>query len=247
MSAGLQDPDPGKYEVEPDGILGAHRPERIGNLLRHPPVGAIAGGEPQPLAQSRHVRVDGDNQLPRGKNRPEPQIHPVCLPHHPAQEQVVPLAGRSLSRVGEQKIPFPGDRGPPRLPETGEKAAQPYARPAVSPLPGPPVEGFQRAVREKNRPNAIKKTVDSGRGDEPVGKIRDTGPGDGAAPRQGRMGRRAKDPEHPLEKRQDPGHIAEGEGGRHERRDLGVRAVREPVGKPDGVGRQVGCPVRKKR
>ena len=78
-----------------------------------------------------------------------------------------------------------------------------------------------------------------------MGQIRDTGPGDGSVRRQGRVGRRAKDPEHPLEKRQDPGHIAEGEGGSHERRDLRVRAIREPVGEPDGVGRQVGCPVRK--
>jgi len=246
MRAGLQDPDPGEYEVVPDGVLGAHHPERIGNLLRHPPVGTIAGGEPQPLPQPRHVRVDGDDQLPRCKNRPEPQIHPVRLPHHPPQEQIVPLAGRSLARVGEQKIPFPGDGVSPRLPETGEKTTHPHACPAVFPLPGPPVEGFQRSVRKKNRPDAEEKTVDSVRGDEPVGKIRHTGPGDGAVPRQGRMGRRAKDPEHPLEKRQDPGHIAEGEGGRHERRDLGVRAVREPVGKPDGVGRQVGFPVRKK-
>jgi hypothetical protein len=61
------------------------------------------------------------------------------------------------------------------------------------------------------------------------------------------VGRRAKDPEHPFEKRQHPGHISEGKGGCHERCDLRIRAVREPVGEPDGVGRQVGCPVRKER
>lgn len=168
--AGLQDPDPGQGEVEPDGVLGADRPERIGDLLGHLSVDGVAGGKPQPFPQPRHVRVDGDDQLPGAKNRPDPEIHPVAPSNHPTQEQVVPLAGGSLARIGKQEIPLPRDPVPPRFPETGEKAREPCARAAALAFHFLSVETFQRTVLEENFPDAKEEPVYAAGGDKPVGK-----------------------------------------------------------------------------
>ena len=61
------------------------------------------------------------------------------------------------------------------------------------------------------------------------------------------MGRGTECPEDPFEKPKDLAYVAEGEGGRNERGDFRIRPGREPAGEPDGIGRQIRLPVRKKR
>jgi hypothetical protein len=116
------------------------------------------------------VRVDGDDQLPGAKNRPDPEIHPVAPSNHPTQEQVVPLARGSLARIGKQEIPLPRDPVPPRFPETGEKAREPCARAAALAFHFLSVETFQRTVLEENFPDAKEEPVYAAGGDKPVGK-----------------------------------------------------------------------------
>jgi hypothetical protein len=116
------------------------------------------------------VGVDGDDQLPGARNRPDPEIHPVVSSNHPTQEQVVPLAGGSLARIGKKEIPFPRDLVPPPCPETGEKACEPFVRTAASSFHFPSVEAFQRAVPEEDFPDAKEEPVYAAGGDKPVGK-----------------------------------------------------------------------------
>ena len=155
----------------------------------------------------------------------------------------MPLARRSLAGVGKEEIPLSRDLPPPRFPETGEKSGHPQPRVAFFAFRAPPVEGFQGTVLEEDGADAPEEPVNALPGDEPVGKPRDPGRGEGAPRGQGRMGGGPESPEHPFEERQDLDHVAESEGGRQKRGDLDVRPVPEPVGEPHGVGRQIGGPV----
>jgi len=102
-------------------------------------------------------------------------------------------------------------------------------------------------VLEEDFPDAEEEPVYAAGGDKPVGKPRDTGRRNGASGKKGFPGGGTERPEHPFEKRKDLAHIAEGEGGRNERGDFRVRAVREPAGEPDGIGGRIRVPVREKR
>jgi len=97
-------------------------------------------------------------------------------------------------------------------------------------------------VFEAAFPHDPQETVDAVRGDEPVRKAGDRGAGNGRGGGQRRERRRRENAEQPLEEPADLEHSAEGEGGRDERRDLGVPPVGVPVGEQHRVGREVGAP-----
>lgn len=172
-SAGLQDPDPGQGEIVPDGIFGAYHPESLGDLLGHSPAGGVAGGKSQPPAQPRHVRIEGDDQVAGANDRPDPEIHTVIFSDHPSQEHIVPLAGRSPSRIGKQEIPLSPDLLPPRFPEPGKKFGKPIARASLALYHSTSVESLQRTVLEKDRTHGKEEPVDAVTGKEPVGKPRE--------------------------------------------------------------------------
>src|SRR5512139_965981 len=142
--ARLEDGDPREGEIVPDRILRAHRPECGGDLLRRPPVPGAARGEPHPPPEPRHVGVEGNDEVPGRRDRPEAEVHAVGSPDHPAQEQVVALARRPLRRVRKQEVPLPREPWAPRV-------AEPPQEPGET-LPGPRLRRHSRAVRPFERP-----------------------------------------------------------------------------------------------
>ena len=79
------------------GSSGSSRAQRRGDVARHPPARAGVARQPQAAADANHVRVERHDQLRRRHARPDAEIERVA-PHHPAQEQIQPLAAAARRR-----------------------------------------------------------------------------------------------------------------------------------------------------
>ena len=108
------------------GSAGSSRRSDAVMSARHPPSRTGVAGQPQAAADPDHVRVERHDQRRRRHARPHAEVERV-VPHHPAQEQVEPLAGAA-------------GRGPRK--EIAD--ARPLRHPAV----GPPQVERQRASRK---------------------------------------------------------------------------------------------------
>ena len=79
------------------GSSGSSRAQRRGDVGRHLPAGAGVARQPQAAAEPDDVRVERHDQPRRRDARPDAEVDFVA-PHHPAQEQVQPLAGAAGRR-----------------------------------------------------------------------------------------------------------------------------------------------------
>ncbi len=181
------------------------------------------------------MSVEGDDQVTGGQYRPDPEVDPVVPPpDHPAQEEVVALAGRAPEGIGEEKGPLPGKGRSPGVPEPPEKPGKTLPRPGV--FRALQVQGLQASVLEVRRSQAGKKASNPGGGHEPVAQTGDARPRNGARSCQSGVRRRPQSREQPFEKRPDLGDVPEGERGRGECGRLDVFPGPEAVGELDGVG-----------
>lgn len=132
-----EDPDAGQGEVEFHRILGADGAESAGDFLGHPKGWRSAVGQSHPPAHPGHVGIQRDDQFPRGEDGPDPEVDSVFSTDHPAQEQVVTLAGGPLPRVGEEEIPLTEKAGAPLRAKSIEETGEPLARPGTGGLHPP--------------------------------------------------------------------------------------------------------------
>jgi hypothetical protein len=79
-------------------IKGIKASENPGDLFGHTPIRCSAGGQPQHLADSLNMPVNGNNQLARAYLMPETKVNAVGRTDNPAQEHAEPLAGAAASR-----------------------------------------------------------------------------------------------------------------------------------------------------
>ena len=100
-AAGLHHPEVAEREVVADGIGGIEAAQRRGDLGRHLPARRRLPRQAEAPAQPDDVRVERHHQLRRRHARPAAGIDGVA-PHHPAQEQVQPLARAAAGRPREE-------------------------------------------------------------------------------------------------------------------------------------------------
>ena len=100
-AAGLHHPEVAEREVVADGIGGIEAAQRRRDLRRHLPARRGLPRQAEAPTQPDDVRVERHHQLRRRHARPAAGIDGVA-PHHPAQEQVQPLAGAAAGRPREE-------------------------------------------------------------------------------------------------------------------------------------------------
>jgi len=97
-------------EVVLHRIVGIQLAQRRGDLSGHRPAGADVARQAQAAPDADHVRVERHDQLGGRHARPDAEVERVA-PHHPAQEQVEPLAagagGRTRKKVADTQPSLP--------------------------------------------------------------------------------------------------------------------------------------------
>lgn len=169
----LEDSDPCQWEVEFQGIFRADCAEGGRDLLRHPPSGSRPAGKPKEAPHAGHVRVERNDKVPWRKRGPYPQVDPVAAADHPAQKQVVALAGGTFSRIGKKEASLAAKGVPPVSAKPSEKAGErfPWIRGrGIHPFP---VHFFKASVLHVRGAKAFEKPADPGFRDEPVPQTRE--------------------------------------------------------------------------
>src|SRR5882762_3330078 len=192
-SAGPADAQVAEGEVVAYGVQGIQQPEAARHVFRGLPGQVLAPGEADETADAVHVRVEGNHQLRHRHPGPEPEIHAVGPPHHPAQEQVEALARAAALRVRQQVLESPGRRSLPgdgaevrraELVDEGAQRAADRSQPPVMPGEASP----ERPVRAQDGAGAQEKAGDVARSGHPVRKPLQAGHqlGGGRGPCNGR-------------------------------------------------------------
>ena len=109
--ARVHHPEVAEREVVLHRIVRIERAQRRGDVARHPPARAGVARQPQAPADADHVRVERHDQLRRRHARPDAEIERVA-PHHPAQEQIQPLAARCRPTGAERSNRRPAASAP---------------------------------------------------------------------------------------------------------------------------------------
>ena len=231
-----EDAEPGERIVELDRVLRTHEAQGGGDLLRHPPVRRLPPREPESAPQSRHVGVEGNDEVPRRHRAPQSEIDTVRATDDPPQEQVVPLARRPAFRAREEEVALARQVLPPPVAEPAEESRQVPPKVGGVPPPSRDVEPLERSVREVRRADTAEETVHPFGRDEPVGKTGDRTSAGRLHGGQGGVRRRGKGVEEARQEVPDLEDASEGERRGEKRGGLGVPGVGVPVGKRDRVG-----------
>src|SRR5712691_7679547 len=175
------DAEVAEREVEPDGVGRVERAQTPRHFLGRAPGEVLAPREPDEAADAVHVRVERHDQR-AARHVPEAEVDPVGAAHHPAQEQVEPLAGAPARGVREEVLEPPRRAAlPEQWSEIGraqlvdELAQRDPQRPRRPPPRGE--ERAQGSVRAHDAAGAVEQAGNVARSRHPVGEI-------GAAPQQ---------------------------------------------------------------
>jgi len=244
--ARVHHPEVADREVVADRVVRVEPAQRRRDVPRHAPAGAGVGREPQAAADANHVRVERHDQ-PGGRHAaPHPQIQRIA-PHHPAQEEIQPLAARSRRRARKEIA----DAGPGRHAAVRgleverhrprRKAVERLAHVVGCPLVSGEKESF-------NRPGAIQHLAQQPQERDDVGLARpavhDAGKRRGIAPRieAPHVGGRLR-PDHrkdPLDGLYDARHPAERERRGDEADDLAIVVSAVAPDDLDRIGGGIG-------
>src|ERR1700730_2412478 len=157
------------------GVPRIQHPEPARHVFRGLPGQVLAPGEADETSDPVHVRVEGNHELRHRHPGPEPEIHAVGAPHHPAQEEVEALAGAPALRVRQQVLESPGRRslagdgpevGRAQLGDEGAQRGPDRSQPPV--VRGE--AGAERPVRAQDRAGAEEKAGDVAGSGHPVRK-----------------------------------------------------------------------------
>ena len=120
-AAGVHHADVAERKIEPDRIVRIDGAQRRRDVRRHPPARRRVARQSQAAAEPDDVRVERHDQLCRRDRRPDAEIHLVA-PHHPAEEQVQPLARAAGRRARKEIAHAAARRKAPAVRRAGDRA-----------------------------------------------------------------------------------------------------------------------------
>lgn len=240
-----EDPEARQGPVEADGVSGVDPGERRRRLARRREVGGRARGEAEVAGDPVDVGVHREEEARRVERaaRPEAEVEGVP-PHHPAEEEVGPLAGAPPGRGGEEEAeaargaPGRDSRPLPERVEEGLEGGNVVRFPSVCGRE----ERAEGALGPERRADGPEERPEGSGIDPPVDEPVEAEAG-GRTLGEGRRRARAEIDEEAFERGPDRGDATEREGGGEERDDLAVRRGRVTVREEERVRVEPPPPV----